>query len=231
MIALIALRDGVDADGSPETVPPVAATASPASDAPVLAVETANVRALPDTAAEVLAVLSSGQQAEPIARTDGGDWVRVAVPPGSAGRGWVLAASLDLRADRLAALPVAATMALPAPAADSTPSADALPDLVISDVFLLQDGRLEVRISNAGAGTLRERRIPLHISRASGETIGVLLTGPVTLEPGRVATVVTPVVVSRTGSYLLEVDRPDEIAESEEFNNIFSALLVAESQQ
>ena len=37
---------------------------------------------------------------------------------------------------------------------------------------------------------------------------------------------VTSVIVTSTGNYRIEIDRPDEIRESEELNNSLSTLLV-----
>ena len=106
-------------------------------------------------------------------------------------------------------------------------SSEALPDLAVATAFLLPNGRLTMSLRNGGSAPLENQKISLQISSAEGEILGVLEIGPTSLAPGAVATVVTPVTVLRTGVYVLELDRTNTIAESSEFNNRFSQLLVA----
>ena len=188
---------------------------------------TSNVRAKPEATAEIVAIIPGGSPAEAIGRTADGQWVRVAYPAGSTIRGWLPASRIEIDRQALNSLPADAPLPSAAAAsATAVPAADALPDLTISDVFLLQDGRLAIDIRNIGAGSLAGVEVPLTITKVSGELLGVLRIGPTTLGPGGSATVVTPILIAETGSYRLELDRPDEIRESQEFNNSYSALLV-----
>ena len=192
------------------------------------AAATTNVRAQPERFAEVVAILPADREARALGRTSDGSWVRVAYPPDSSMTGWAPAAALRIDGGALEALPVVATVASPTPAAVADgQNEEALPDLMIADAFLLQDGRLAVGIRNVGGVSLVETIVPLNVSKVSGDILGVLRIGPTTLAPGASATVVTTVVVTETGSYLLELDRPDEIRESGEFNNSYIALLIA----
>jgi hypothetical protein len=167
---------------------------------------------------------------ELLARTPSDEWVRVAYPPGSTVQGWLPTNRLELTAAEVAALPEAAAAsevsASNTEGATAGPAPRGLPDLVITDVFLLQDGRMSVDIRNEGPGTLLDTAIPLHVTRASGEIVGVLEIGPTTLVAGASATAVTPIVVPSTGTYLLQLDRADLIHEAGETNNGYSALLV-----
>ena len=84
-----------------------------------------------------------------------------------------------------------------------------------------------LRCVSFGDASIVETFVPLNVSKASGEILGVLRIGPTTLAPGASATVLTPVVISETGNYILELDRFDEVRESDEFNNTFTTLLIA----
>lgn len=207
---------------------PAAAVAETGADA-VRASATTNLRVEPDRFAEVVAILPGEDEARTLGRTSDGAWVRLAYPPDSSTRGWAPAAALRIDAAALERLAVLVTVAAPAPVAadDGAPAAEQLPDLLIADAFLLQDGRLAVGIRNVGEAPLVETLVPLIVSRAAGEILGVLRIGPTTLAPGASATVVTPVVVTDTGRYLLQLDHSDEIRESGEFNNSYTTLLIA----
>ncbi|MCY4639170.1 MAG: hypothetical protein OXC94_02355 [Chloroflexi bacterium] len=212
--------------GAPRATP---ATPSPRAAAHV----TTNLRRSPHPAADVVAVIPGGREAELLGRSEDGAWAQLAYPPGGV-EGWARLASFALSERDIAAAPVRASEAGPVtpPVAEptpapATPGPDALPDLAIANAFLLPDGRLTVSVSNSGEAPLVEQRISLRVSSAEGEILGVLEIGPTSLDPGAVATAITPVTVSRTGVYILELDRLDTIAEASEFNNRFSRLFVA----
>jgi hypothetical protein len=148
----------------------------------------------------------------------------VAYGPTEADRGWLPATV------RAAACGPDALVALPAPDAPAGPTesvSTALPDLTVGSVFLMRDGRLALDIRNDGDGPLTDAKIPLLVTRASGETVGVLEVGPTTLGPRGTATVVTPIVVSATGTYTLQLDRQESIIEAARTNNSATRLLVA----
>lgn len=227
VIGTIAALDRGDSP-APDSAPPLASTVEP-DPALTAAAFTANVRAEPDRFADVVAVLPEGRDVRLLGRSSDNSWIKIAYPPSSDVEGWVPAEVLPLEGtalDALAVLVVLAT-ATPSPAGDGGPAGESLPDLTIADAFLLQDGRLAIALRNIGDAPLVEVFVPLNVSKASGDILGVLRIGPTTLAPGASATVVTPVVVSETGNYVIEIDRPDEIRESHEFNNVFTALLIA----
>lgn len=200
-----------------------------ASDVVARAIATTNVYAKPDRASELVAVLPSGQPAAVEARADDSVWLRVVYPPGSEQRGWAPAAALAIERGETASLPAVAARpqgrAAGAPAAASA-TGGALPDLTVSEVFVLDDGRLAVGIRNAGSATLLETTVPVRVTKAEGDILGVLQVGPTTLLPGARATVVTPVVVSEPGNYRIVLDAGNDIAESRESNNALAALLI-----
>ena len=222
VIATIAALD----DGASGEAPAVAA---PAAE-PLRLTVTSNLRAAPDRLSEILAILPAETAVELRSRSADGQWIEVARADGGAAGGWVLAAAVPLDEAAIGALPVGGGASVEGsgePVVEATPAAEALPDLMIAEVFLLADGRLAVGLRNVGDAPLIETEVPLSISKAAGEILGVFRIGPTTLAPGSSATVVTSVVVSETGSFVLELDRPNEIRESGEFNNTFRTLLVA----
>ena len=225
-----------------EEEPPVAisgagagqASATPEARTPRAAAHvTTNLRQSPHPAADVVAVIPGGREAELLGRSADGAWAQLAYPPGGV-EGWAPLASFAVAERDIASAPVRASDSgsTQPPAAERTPAAgtpgpDALPDLAVADAFLLPDGRLTVSVRNGGDAPLEQQRISLRVSSAEGEILGVLEIGPTSLAPGAVATAITPVTVRRTGVYILELDRLDAIAESSEFNNHFSQLFVA----
>ncbi|MEZ4501621.1 MAG: SH3 domain-containing protein [Dehalococcoidia bacterium] len=229
----MALLDFFEVGSTSASPIPVEARATPPgpdADGLAEAYSTSNVRLRPDPSAEVVAIVPAGHAVELLARAPSGEWLRVAYPPASTVQGWVPANRLESAPAEVAALPeAAASSEVSASTSESTTAGPAprdLPDLVITDVFLLQDGRMSVDIRNEGPGTLIDTAIPLHVTRASGEIVGVLEVGPTTLVAGASATAVTPIVVPSTGTYLLQLDRQDVIHEAVETNNGYSALLV-----
>ena len=210
------------------TATAVATPEGPAGAVVARAAATTNVYALPDRAAELVAILPGGQTAVVEGRSEDGTWLRVLYPPGSTLLGWVPAAVLTVERGASAAVPVVATD-VPVTAAGSPPppsNEERLPDLTVTEAFLLEDGRLAVGIRNAGTAALVQTVVPLRVTNAEGDILGVLKIGPTTLGPGARATVVTPVVVTEAGNYRIVLDAPNEIAESQESNNARTALLI-----
>lgn len=227
VIAGIMILDG--SDGGVTQLATPTAQATNVTPEFVIAIATANVRAEPDRFADVIAVLPTGRTVRLIGRSSDGSWIRVAYPPDSEVEGWVPVATISPTASTLDFLTVLVTLATATPSStDGDPDGEPLPDLTIVDAFLLQDGRLTVALRNIGDAPIVETFVPLNISKASGEILGVLRIGPTTLAPGASATVLTQVVITETGSYILELDRPDEVRESDEFNNTFTTLLIVD---
>ena len=198
----------------------------------VRAVTTSNVYAFPTRASQPVAILPGARAADAVARSEDGGWVLVEYPSGSERRGWLPVEVVAIEGgdvDTLPVEPVAITAAPQAPAAGGASQEQALPDLVVSHAFVLADGRLAAGIRNAGAGAVTDAVLRIRVTSAAGEILGVLVVGPTTLQPGGSATVVTPVMVERTANYLLALDAQNEIAESQESNNVLSAILVPKS--
>ncbi len=182
-------------------------------------------RLRPEAAAPVVAVLPGGRRPDVLGRLADGSWLLVTFGPAEVDRGWLPADRLTLTPERLDAL--VALERPDSPPAPEAPTATGLPDLTVGAVFLMRDGHLALDIRNDGDGALTDARIPVLITRASGETVGVLEVGPTTLAPRGTATVVTPIVVTSTGTYTLQLDRQESILESAHTNNSATKLLVA----
>lgn len=206
------LRNTTRASGAP-------VTASASIEAPTVA--TSNVRAQPDARGAVVAVLPAGRQPQVLGRTADGAWLLVAANDGT--QGWLPADRLDLPVAKRDQLEVVTATEAPVGRTDGPV---ALPDLALGAVYLLKDGRIALEIRNEGGGPLNDTRIPLLVTRASGETVGVLEVGPATLAARGVATVVTPIVVTATGTYTLELDRQESIVEAARTNNSVTRLFV-----
>jgi hypothetical protein len=172
----------------------------------------------------VVAVLPAGREPRVVGRLADGAWLLVVLGAPEGEQGWLPADRLPLAPAQLEAL--AAVPAPQAPAAAEAPPG-ALPDLAVASMFLMRDGHIALEIRNDGEGPLTDARIPVLITRASGETVGVLEVGPTTLPPRGTATVVTPVVVTSTGTYTLQLDRQESLVESVRTNNSTTKLLVA----
>ena len=205
----------------------------PAGDVVVRALATTNVYAQPDRSAEFVAVLPGGQPAAVEARSPDGAWLRLRYPAGGELRGWAPAGVLAAERGNPTALPVvAAEPSIPvagAPPSAQTPRLagdERLPDLAVAEAFLLEDGRLALSISNGGAGALIATIVPVRVTKAEGDILGVLQIGPTTLLPGARATVVTPIIVREPGSYQIVLDAGNAIDESQESNNTLAALLI-----
>jgi Bacterial SH3 domain len=197
------------------------ATLDPLSSIDAPALTTTNVRSHPDPRGEVVAVLAAGRRPEVLGRSADGGWLLVATTGET--RGWLPADRLDLPAWKRDALTVVAAPESP-PVRVDAPAA--LPDITLGAVYLLKDGRIALDIRNDGDGALNDAKIPLLVTRASGETVGVLEIGPATLTARGVATVVTPIVVTATGTYTLELDRQESLTEVTRSNNSVTRLLV-----
>lgn len=167
-IVMISAFDHRSGSGLPAPVAGVAVLPVEAGPDTVEVYATSNVRAAPEATAEIVAIVPGGRPAEAIGRTADGQWVRVAYPAGSTIRGWLPASRVVIDREALDRLPADAPLpSAPAVTAETAaPTADALPDLTISDVFLLQDGRLAIDIRNVGGGGLINTEVP---------TIGITL--------------------------------------------------------
>lgn len=197
----------------------------------VRALATTNMYASPARSSELVAILPGTQVAEAEAQTPEGDWLLVIFPPGSSQRGWIPSTIVEPEEGSLTSLSIeqADTVRVAAPPPGATVGAADVPaaqvDLSIGEVFVLGDGRIALSLRNEGTALLVAQLVPLRITAAEGDILGVLRIGPATIAAGAVATAVTPVVVESAGSFRLIVDSGNEIAELDEFNNSRDVLL------
>lgn len=224
------VRESAAAPGvaASSTLSPGTSPETPHSPMLAQAIDTANVYAHPDRTSQRIAVFPAGQRAVLAGRTADGAWLLVSYPAGSTTRGWVRTASLDApraAVEMLAALP-AAMLAAAAPTPVRAAPVTALPDLAIVELGLLEGDRLAVGIRNLGETATGESTMTLHVMSLEGELIGVLTIGQTSLAPGASATVVTALAIPRPGSYRVEIDPANEIAEAQKGNNTRQALLV-----
>ncbi|RJQ12659.1 MAG: hypothetical protein C4558_01340 [Dehalococcoidia bacterium] len=208
---------------------PDAASAPTATSSTARLATTSNVYARPARAADLVAVIPGGREARVTGRTEDAVWLRVVYPPQSNLEGWVPRANFvaDGLPD-LASMPALAPESVTSAGGTSTGTGgDSLPDLTIASADVQQNGNLAVRLTNEGRAPFTGH-VGLQISGADGEILGVLnidLTER-PLAPGRFASVNTGIEVRRTGLFVIEIDRTNNVKESGEFNNIRRVLLV-----
>lgn len=167
----------------PDIAPPTpAATAISAADAVPRTTAVLTVRIGPGNDYAALGTLARGEAVQVVGRNHDATWLAVRFPPGSAASGWVPAAGVSGVHDiqglavtfptPLPFLPTFPTPSgvLPRASTGATPSPTPvrLPDLVVSAVQRLADGRLAVTVSNQG-GDLRDRFIRVRVGDIVGE--------------------------------------------------------------
>ena len=143
------------------------------------ALSTLTVRAGPGTGYISLGIVRRGAELEVVGKNEEESWLEISYPPRSRLRGWVAADGVELE-ESLASLPVATpeSLVLPAvptyppgvfvePESDLTPGLEAspLPDLILSDAYLLE-GELVVTITNQGTA---EAAAPIDVAIYSGD--------------------------------------------------------------
>lgn len=229
ILSMIALFDGTEASGDATAATPSATAGAPPPGIGVRVVLTTNVRAGIGGQGDVLAIIPGDRTVEVNGRTEDAAWIQVTYPPDSNLRGWVPARN-TVRAWGDVADAGILSVAAPAgseedPGAEEQQPDSELPDLAITDAFVQPGGSLTVRIENVGQGQF-DGTVGLHVLRAEGDIVGVLDIQRTLLEPGRSATVDTRVAIEETGSYVIELDRRDEVEESNEFNNTYRVVLV-----
>lgn len=189
---------------------------------------TSNLYARPARASELVAVIPSGREARVTGRTEDATWLRVVYPPESSLEGWVPRANFVAAGlPDFASMPALAPESVTGAGRGSSAESDALPDLTILSADVQSNGNLSVRVTNDGRSPF-QGRVGIQVSAADGEILGVLdvdLTDS-PLGPGRSASVSTGIQVRRTGLFVIEVDRANNVKESGEFNNVRRVLLV-----
>jgi hypothetical protein len=145
------------------TPTPLQPTDTPIPSRPVAKVTTAalNVRAGPGTAYTIIGRLGSGDSVEVMGRNAAGpsinsghsDWLQIAYPANSEGRGWIAAAYVDL-AGSLAAVPEVSAPPPPPPTPTPMPTPTSTPELTGKLVFHVCNG-CDIYVINADGSGLR----------------------------------------------------------------------------
>jgi hypothetical protein len=229
VMAVIALVDTASsADGAPAT--PATPTAEVPDGATVTLALTSNMYAHPSRSADLVAVVPSGRIARVTGRTEDNEWLRVVYPANSSLEGWIVRGGVVAATEPdLTELPaIAAAGSLdPDGASGGLLDDNPLPDLTVSSADVIPNGTLEVRISNVGRAAFADI-VEVRVTGVDGELLAVVeadLTNQ-PLIPGRSASVNTGVAITRTGLYVIDVDRDNHIEEENEFNNTLRVLLV-----
>ena len=214
-----------DSDDPPATdTPPSSATPAATADNLARSLWTSNVRAAPRPDAEVVAVLPAQRDAALVARAGSGAWLLVAYPPGGP-EGWLPAQRLELDAAAIERLP---EVTPPAPEVDPAGEGSGLPDLTITEIYLVAGNRLAFRLQNAGEGPLVQVALGLALTVPGAEEPAALNVDVAALEPGGTAAVVTPVVLVESGEVTIELDPDAAIDETSEENNVLTAVVTLE---
>ena len=185
---------------------------------------TSNVRSAPRPDAAVVAVLPENRDAVLVGRAGAGAWRLVADPPGGP-EGWLPAQRLEVEAAAIARLP---EVTPPAPEATPTGDGSGLPDLTITEIYVVAGNRLAFRLQNAGAGPLVQVALGLGLTVPGAEEPAALTVDVAALEPGETAAVVTPVVLSEGGEVAIELDPDAALEEANEENNALTADVALE---
>ncbi len=229
VIAAIALSDDIGS-GGPAPLP--SPSPQPTPDLILVrAVYTSNVRREALEGAPVVAIVPGGELAELRGRSQDALWLYIAYPAGSSIVGWLPAINAEAAHGEIAEAPVRETATLApvsvvGPGARSPDAPEILPDLTITGVSVQGGGRLVVNIRNIGDGDFDAPSLSLLVTSAEGDLIGLFDIEDAVIEPGRSASIATELRITETGTYILELDRFDEIRESGEFNNSAKVLLV-----
>ena len=235
-----AVRDAAAANGVITTTPESRPKTKSALD----------VRLGPDTSYAIIGLLSRGETVEPVGRDADAKWLAIRFPPGSAGRGWVPISELEgaTGIDRLAvALPTPLPRAVPdfplgipesfgtavatpeGPLVTPTPQFNpGPPDLFVSRVLLLSDGRVSVTVGNRGPGDLVGQAVFV-IVRDLGARSEQLVSGLGNLRVGGTITLVTSSfrVTSDEGETIQAIADPyDNADDVNRSNNLMQVTLV-----
>jgi hypothetical protein len=207
-----------------------------------------DVRVGPGDGYAIVGLIGSGEEVEPVGRSDDLEWVAVRFPPGSVALGWLPVSELS-GAIGLDGLSVVFPTPLPrtiggfptatlgigtagTPPAEGTvtvtptPSASAgLPDLVVTTLMVSSDRRLNALISNVGEGELTGFAIFVQF-RNLGDKVEMVRLDLESLPPGNS-------IVVQSDSFRLEgeetvqvaVDPMGAIPESDESNNLLQLVL------
>jgi Tol biopolymer transport system component len=112
-----------------------------------------NVRTGPGTAYPIVGGLSLGDSMEVVGKNAAGDWLQIAYPANSEGRGWIAAAYADLTGS-LGAVPEVSVPSPPPPTPTPMPTPTPTPELMGKLVFHVCNG-CDIYVINADGSGLR----------------------------------------------------------------------------
>ncbi len=235
-------------DASVDPAPTTRASVSPTADLRLRTKTALDVRLGPGTAFGVIGLISKGEAIEPVGRDNDAAWVAIRFPPGSTGRGWLPVSGLESVSgvEKLAVVlptPLPRTIAtFPAgdnafgdgsdgAAASVTPSSltpqvnSGLPDLVVTRMTLLADGRISVTVGNRGPGDLINQPLFVQVRSLAGQ--GELLISPViTLKVGGTLTLQSQTFrVTSEEEIQAIVDPFGSVRENDRSNNLLQSVL------
>jgi hypothetical protein len=208
---------------------------------------TGDVHTLPSEESQILGTLRRGQELDIIGRSSDGQWIAIAYPPGSAQQGWIpaLAADLPLElrvlptvtpapfrgADSSASLlPTVTSAALDGPPPTPVAPGRPLPDLVISNVGLLADGRLVATVRNQGNAMVDGRPIEIALASANGQILRIAGTEPRQLGPGQSVDIVVNYPITQPTAVRILVDPNGRVEELSRANDVFEASVQPPAQ-
>jgi hypothetical protein len=238
--------------GPTETPDPLRSP-SPAPERPVRTTTTLDVRLGPGQGFAIIGSLGRGEAIEVVGRDAEGQWVAIRFPPGSVARGWVPVSAVENLndVDALAIVlptPLPRTVATPSPAGVGPTNGGALPpippdttpipgqpsatptpgppDLVVSRMEVLPDGRVAITIGNRGPGDLTGQILHIQI-RNLAERAELITTPRVSLRAGQTLTVQTEVFrVVGEEEVVATVDPFGTLREADRANNTLQVTLV-----
>jgi len=245
-LAFYLLRE--DADGTatpgPLALPSPIATAASSSDVQPRTAAALIVHLGPDTDYAALGTLGRGEAVQIVGRNQEATWLAVRFPPGSTATGWVPLSGVS-GVDDVQGLAVAFPTPLPLvpffptpagglngapPGSTPTPSPTpvGLPDLVVTALKRLADGRVAVIVSNEGATLAAPGSIRVRIADeagAGGETVTVALP-TFGLQARASLTLTTSVYTVTTSQTVVATVNPDgAIAEKSLANNTLQVTI------
>lgn len=256
LMAVIVTQDPTPAPSAvlePTVTPDPRVTATATPQAPVRVNNIVDVRLGPGAGFAVIGLLGRGENVEVVGRDNDGQWVAIRFPPGSIARGWIPASAIDNLGDvdSLAVVlptPLPRTISTPSPGGGASTNGGSLdpvvpgattapgrptitptpspPDLVITRLSVLPDGRVAVTVANRGPGDLRSGSIHVQIRNHAGRS--ELITTPlVTLRAGGTLIVETEIFrVLAEEEVIATVDPFGTLGEIDPNNNTITVVLV-----
>ena len=232
-LAFYLLREEEDAASSPAplALPSPVATAASSDASEPRTVSALSVHIGPSEGYAALGTLRRGETLQIVGRSANATWLAVRFPPGSNGLGWVplngVSGVEDVQSLAIAfPTPLPRGQSFPTDGSDDgrfavtpTPTPQSLPDLVVTSLTRLADGRISVTIANQG-GDLRDRGfISVRVSDLVGDSEEVT-AATTELRAGASLTLVTSVYrVEKDQVVIATVNPNGSVSEKSTANN------------